>query len=315
MFNTILVNGEDRLCFYYEKEEQVLEVNLYPKGSLYSFDLNPSRDFELIDSLLYTGEYYRFKIRFTNLNKSELLRFTFSVKDDSVISVEDILLQPLSYTTANIGKPDNELFIGEEKTFEVYSNNIDNLNASSEWIGIENYDYRFSKVDSRVFLHLVPKKLGEQTVVATLRTDKPYLNIENNLVYEVPPFLYSFNVKASRLHFLSLDRNEVTLSESTRNEGIEVQLDNSRLLSMNKTYRIEGQEEKGGALIAELFTKRRLGNNRVLCILRPYNFHRNSEGYLYIKDGDHPKFICVDRTELEFHIQSATSPGRPCPSQ
>jgi hypothetical protein len=28
-----------------------------------------------------------------------------------------------------------------------------------------------------------------------------------------------------------------------------------------------------------------------LCILRPYNLHRNTDGYLYIKDGDSPQFI------------------------
>ena len=44
-------------------------------------------------------------------------------------------------------------------------------------------------------------------------------------------------------------------------------------------------------MIAEIFTKERLSNNKVLCILRAFNFHRKSEGYLYIKDNDNVKFI------------------------
>ena len=63
-------------------------------------------------------------------------------------------------------------------------------------------------------------------------------------------------------------------------------MESSRLLRMQKTYRLESQEEPGGSLIGEIFTKSSLANNRVLCILRVYNYHRKPDGYLYIKDGD-----------------------------
>lgn len=58
-----------------------------------------------------------------------------------------------------------------------------------------------------------------------------------------------------------------------------------------KLYRIEQQEDAGGSLIAEIFTRRILANDRVLCWLRTYNYHKQSEGYLYIKDGDKALFI------------------------
>ncbi len=63
-------------------------------------------------------------------------------------------------------------------------------------------------------------------------------------------------------------------------------MESSRLLRMQKTYRLESQEEPGGSLIGEIFTKSSLANNRVLCILRVYNYHRKPDGYPYIKDGD-----------------------------
>jgi hypothetical protein len=44
-------------------------------------------------------------------------------------------------------------------------------------------------------------------------------------------------------------------------------------------------------LIAELYTKTRLNNDKVLADLRVYAFHRKSDGYLYIKDGDEAKFV------------------------
>jgi hypothetical protein len=47
-----------------------------------------------------------------------------------------------------------------------------------------------------------------------------------------------------------------------------------------------------------------LTNNRILCILRVYNLHRESEGYLYLKDGDKAKFI------TNFSITPSTSISR-----
>jgi hypothetical protein len=120
---------------------------------------------------------------------------------------------------------------------------------------------------------------------------KPYLTAGQEVRFQLPAIHHTFFVRQSRLQFLNVDRNEVTLDDSTRTEGLEIQLENSRLLEMQKTYRIEKQEEPGGALVAEIFTKNPLTNNRVLCILRVYNYHRKSDGYLYIKDGDVAKFI------------------------
>src|SRR5690606_17296924 len=56
-------------------------------------------------------------------------------------------------------------------------------------------------------------------------------------------------------------------------------------------YRVENREEPGGPLIAEIFTKSELNNDKVLCLLRTYSYHRKKDGYLYIKDGDKARFV------------------------
>jgi hypothetical protein len=289
--NSLVVNNTDRICFNYVQREQVVEVRLYPENRNDAFELNNSRDFVLIDSMMFTGIYHRFKVRFTDLNRSELLRFSFTVETDSVITFEEVLLQPVTKTTSQLRITDNELFIGEEKRCQVFSNNPENIKIANEWVNTNNFDYRFSRENSEVFLHVVAKQLGSQELTASVPVIKPSLNEQNFLHYQASPLKQNFNVKASRLQFLGIDQHEITLSEESQLNGLEVQFENSRFLQMNKTYRIEAQEDAGGALIAEIFTKRRLGNNRVLCILRPFNYHRSSEGYLYIKDGDAPKFI------------------------
>jgi hypothetical protein len=90
------------------------------------------------------------------------------------------------------------------------------------------------------------------------------------------------------------------MDEKARTQGVEIQIDNNRNLQINKTYRVENQEEPGGVLVAEIFTRSYLSDNRILCYLKTYNYHRSTEGYLYIKDGDESRFIS------NFNITPAT---------
>jgi hypothetical protein len=115
--------------------------------------------------------------------------------------------------------------------------------------------------------------------------------LDNKLYYKTIPFSQDFTVKTIRLQFLNVEADNITMDDKTRIKGIETQIDMSSRLQMNKTYRIENQEQPGGTLIGEIFTKSTLASGKALCIIRPYNFHRNNEGYLYIKDGDRTLFI------------------------
>jgi hypothetical protein len=40
------------------------------------------------------------------------------------------------------------------------------------------------------------------------------------VIYDLPPVEYKFNVKASRLAFLSIDKKEITLDEKTGTKGL-----------------------------------------------------------------------------------------------
>lgn len=292
--NTIRQNDENNLYFLYDDEDEICEVRLYPKYNveISSLNLIRSADFDLIDSIVnINNNYYQFKVRFMNLTKSQFLKFSIQVKKDTNSFIQEIKLFPCTNTNANIFPSENELFVGEEKEFELISNNIDNIRYSTEWTKGNDIDYRIVEQSGRLIVHVIPNTLGIKKLEINLKTNKPGLANHSKINYDLLPVVYNFNVKNSRLQFVTIDKKEVTLDEVSRKEGILVQMDNSRLMSMNKTYRIENQEEPGGALIAEIFTKNPLANNRVLCILRLYNFHRNSDGYLYIKDGDAPKFI------------------------
>lgn len=293
--DALLYNGENHLAFPYTREDQVAEVNLIPaKFSLNSVKLSRSADYTLMDSLVnVNNSYYRFKVRFRNLTASQFLNFTFTVKETEASEprVEMVKLLPYTQTTAKIFQDDNELFVGEEKILEVETNNLANLKIPSDWVKSDGLEYRFTVQNNILRLHLVSNQLGNRTLRVKLQTFKPNLTAQGKLNYELPAIERTFTVKGSRLRFLSTDKKEVIFDEKARTKGVEVLIENNWNLNLQKTYRIEDQEQPGGMLVAELFTRNNVANNKVLCWLRLFNYHRISEGYLYIKDGDQARFI------------------------
>jgi hypothetical protein len=288
--------GSSYFPFLFNKSDEVCELNLYPNLQMKpkTLELMRSPDFELMDSLVFlNNEYYRVKIKFNNLIKSQFLNFTFRAHTDSlgITRVQEIKLLPYTHTIVNFYPNNDELFIGEEKVFELLTKNPENIRINNEWTTGQDINYRISTGNGQLRIHLVPSVLGNKNVNIKLQTNSPFLNDKKEVDYDLPIISRPFKVKASRLIFLNIDKKEVTFDEVTRKSGVELQLDNHRQLTLGRTYRLEDQEQPGGPLIGELFTKSYLANDRVLCIFRPFNLHRQTEGYLYMKDGDDAKFI------------------------
>jgi hypothetical protein len=293
--NSIVIGNERKIYFEYTNSDDVCEVTLFAISDTNSGIpvLLPSGDFSLIDSIYKIDtDQFRFKVRFTDLTNSEFLSFRFAgntIPDSSII--HEVKLFPFTKTNVYFFPTGDELFIGEEKVFELVADNIANVKPIANWQSNNDIDYRVSSRFDQLRLHIIPKALGQKTLQFQLETFKPFLDSLGKISYKLPPIEQTFWVRQSRIRFVNIDRKDVTLDEKGKQEGVEIQVDNAAGLDMQKTYRIENQEEPGGGLIAELFTKNSLTNNRVLCILRVYNYHKESEGYLYIKDGDKAKYI------------------------
>ncbi|AHJ97364.1 hypothetical protein Hsw_1769 [Hymenobacter swuensis DY53] len=296
--NTALVQGEAQLYFYYRQDDELAELLVYPETpGRQGLRLQRSADFTLLDSLTAVdgGQYYRAKVRFKDLSSNKFLSLTFRQPSDSVgfaPQTQTVKLLPVTRTTLEFRPADTELFVGEEKVFELSSNNAKNIRVSPEWTRGQDIDYRLEQEKGVLRLHVLPNALGTRQLTIRPQTERPFLTDNNRRVtYALPPIRQEFTVKASRLRFLSVDKKEITLDENSRRKGVELILDNGRTFDLKRTYRIEDQEEAGGSLIAELFTRQYLTNDRVLCWLRVYNTHRQTESYLYIKENDLAKYI------------------------
>jgi hypothetical protein len=302
--HVVTYNNEQCLYFIYDDENQIAEIDLFPISPFHSERISvlPSGDFEIMDSLKFYDNAWRCKIRFHNLTHSQFLKLEIKASADGLDKIEVIRLLPCTSTTVSMKPVSDELFIGEEKVFDLVTNRAENLRFSTEWTSGLAIDYRIEKVDDQFRLHLMPNELGIHSVKLSFQAEKPFVDVSSNLIKnQLAPLVYSFNVKTSRLKYLNVDRHDITIDENSRRQGTEVQLDNARQMELNRTYRIEDQENPGGTLIAELFTRSYLSTNKVLCYLRSYNYHRSSEGYLYIKNGDEALFI------TNFNITPATS--------
>ncbi|RIY09816.1 hypothetical protein D0T11_11645 [Hymenobacter rubripertinctus] len=296
--NTVPVQDEPHLYFYYHQEDETAELLVQPTARTgRPLRLQRSADFALLDSLtpIDGGQYYRAKLRFKDLGGNRFLSLTFQQPSDSnsfTPRTQTVKLLPLTRTTLEFRPADTELFVGEEKVFELSSNNAKNIRVSPEWTRGQDIDYRLEQEKGTLRLHVLPNALGARALVLRPQTERPFLTDNNRRVtYALPSLRQEFTVKASRLRFLSVDKKEITLEEDARRQGVELILDNGRTFNLKRTYRIEDQEEAGGALIAELFTRQYLTNDRVLCWLRVYNTHRQTDSYLYIKENDQAKYI------------------------
>lgn len=304
--DAIKFRNEHHLPFAYTNEETVAEIRLFVTSeslnTLTQIKILPSADFDQLDSLSYISDgYFRTRLRFKSISDTDFLHLTLAVTQNGITSNRVLNLLPFTKTHVQIKSPDEDLFIGEEKRFEIASDQVSNLKLDGLWKQQGDLEYRLFEQNGSAYLSVIPGRSGSHSFEWTPETKKPLLK-NKKLSYKLPPVHLNFLAKGSRLIFLRTDKKGI-IRDGDVKEGIEIQIDHHRQLELNKTYRLEAGEEKGGPLVAELFTRRLLSNDRVLCVIRPYANHSISDGYLYIKDGDNPKFI----TNLNIYPQAEIS--------
>ncbi|GHT16859.1 hypothetical protein AGMMS4956_19990 [Bacteroidia bacterium] len=298
--NTIERQQRQQLYFEYTNRYTAAELRLYPHETtqLQSVAWVASGSYRIIDSLMFIEDEgcWRGKIRFADLQEtnplSVLLNVALAGDTAAVQRLWTLPLLPYNQTWVRVFAFNDVLFVGEEKSVELETNNADNIRPSNEWQTSNGVDYRVSLREGRLMLVLRPRELGTKKITAQLETIAPFVPggdsvLRNTLEVALP----QFTVKASRLAFLDIDKKEITYDDESRQKGVNVVIENHIRLQKGRTYRIEAQEAAGGSLIGELFTQEELANDKMLCKLTVFNLHRIAEGYLYIKDGDNPRFI------------------------
>ena len=292
----LTVAGEPRLYFYYRTDDQAAELRATPMGLVQGLRLLPSANFKLQDSLVRAADgSYRGTVRFRNLTATPFVQLVFVATADSagrpVRQQQVVSLLPLTRSSLGLRVPNAELFVGEERVIDLSTDNSANVRVTNTWTRGQDIDYKITREGPGLRLHLLPNDPGLHSLVLNLLAERPRLGPDGKLTYAYPPLRQDFVVKASRLRFLSVDRKDIAFDEAGRLQGTELILDDGQSFDLHRTYRLEAQQDPGGALVAEIYTRNYLTNNRVLCQLRVFNPHRQTAGYLYIKEGDVARYI------------------------
>jgi hypothetical protein len=289
------IDNERYFCFEFSNPVEEFIIRIYPYSDTVNskITLLTSVDYDILDTVLFIDNlYYQTKIKFNKILDNPELSIKIGIaaeNKDPIVS--QIKLFSIAKMDGGFVKLPEEMFVGEESTFDLSLNIPDNVILTNSWNERYPLHTRIGKNKSNIAISVNATQTGKFIVPVFLSLKRPIRDTLGNLQYQYGPFMINLEVKSSRLAFLNSDIKEISVDENIRYNGIEIQIDNNRQLQLQKTYRIEDQEELGGALIAELFTKSRISNNKVICVLRVFNYHNPANGFLYIKDGDLPKFI------------------------
>ncbi|MGL4364523.1 MAG: hypothetical protein ACRCSB_04900 [Bacteroidales bacterium] len=296
--NTVYHQRKQQICFEYNNRYAVAELRFFLRGNknIEHLNLLPSANYTILDSLIFIepDNCYRGVILFSDLNTSSQISFLLNAITDTT-SAKSINLElpvfPYTKTWARIFPSTDIIFVGEEKSFEIETNNPENIKINSDWQIVNGVDYRITQRDGQLLLLLQPREIGVKNLKIQLETTSPFFE-DNEFKYHCPLVVPAFTIKASRLHFLNFDRKEITYDDESRQQGVLISVNNHRRLQLNRTYRIENQEGFGGMLVGELATLKDLSNDKILCKFTPFNLHRQNLGYLYLKYNDTPVFMC-----------------------
>lgn len=293
--NNVEVDGEKQFYFEFSNPTEEFILKVYPSKYYYynEFSIVQSSDYEIIDSVLYIdNSFYQTKIRFKKIIDNPQLSIKFNVETVTGIkAIAQVKIFPIAKMDCGFVKLPEDMFVGEESFLNLSVNIPENIVLTNSWNESSSLHYRIVNNKGNIAANVNATKTGRVVSQVYLKLKRPIMDTLNNIYYEYGPLEINLDIKNSRISFLNADVKEVSIDDNSRMEGVEIQLDNHWQLQLQKTYRIEDQEDPGGALIAELFTKSRVSNNKVICILRTYNYHNQSDGFLYLKDGDISRFI------------------------
>ncbi|MFC7668347.1 hypothetical protein ACFQT0_13885 [Hymenobacter humi] len=165
--NTVPVQGVATQYFWFRRDDETVELRLYPATPASSRPLRLRRtpDYAQLDSLTKEEDgSFRTRLKFQNLTTGHFLRLVVEQPSDSAGREprrQVVPLLPLTRTTLALRVADTELFVGEEKVFELTSSNARNVRTTGEWVRGTDFDYRVvAEASGLLRLHVLPNQAG-----------------------------------------------------------------------------------------------------------------------------------------------------------
>ncbi len=282
-------------CFFLKagNAQQTCEITFYPAKNkdISAIQLLASSDVIIVDSLInFDNNYFRGKIKFKAPSHTGRSTLIMNIITKNGTYAEELKLFLYSATKINPANVPVELYAGEEKTIKIPVLNPANIRLPIGLIKNADYDYSITADDNDLNVLIHPNAPGNKELALNVKTIYPFLTASGKVSYDLPVLTIHFIIKPGRLNFVNTDQTDFFFDDKT-DETEEIQIDQKKTLETGKIYRVENQLEPGGKLVAEMYVKSVIGDNKLLCSLRPYSYHKMNDGYLYIKQGNDAKCI------------------------
>lgn len=299
--------GEKYAFFEFDSREEDVEIRLYPVDSIPfgHIELRYSDDFRIIDEPVWLeNSHYRLKLKFKDLLTSRSISLIWHIKENEQDEGRNVEMRLFPYTKPGVGDYSRsvELFRGEERSIKIETDHSENFEVFDEWVEAELFDYKLVREEGDLKILFRASKRGDVKFNLPLKTVMPFVDENDKLSNKGPKVEIDVTVKPGRLFFLNPDRQTVFMEKMGRGKE-EMQFDHHSGLKIGTTYRVEDRQESAGRLMAEITPKSVLGNNKVLCEVITYAFHRKTDSYLYLKLNGKTEYMTnfniVNKPEIE----------------
>ncbi len=284
-------DGDSTYLYFTSNDEQPVikvffkENNLLPLAPL---SLLPSDHYTIIDSLKKNMDgLYGGKIRLNDFLTDQ--RPVLSVKVGSNHFNYNLL--PVILPVITTDQKTVDVFQEEQKTIEFPETNGFNIKTENSFIQGKDFDYKLTNYLNLLAITIKPHSIGTRQINIPLKSNFPVLDSKGNLTNNIQILSIGINVKQFKFSYINFDKNAIFYSPDSKISQ-QIMVDYNPLFEQTKSFRIEDQQN-GGELIAELIVESIVDNTKkVVCRIKPFAFHKVSDGYLYIKDSEKNRFIC-----------------------
>jgi len=289
--NKIKIGTESYLYFISNDQQPTIKVifkiNNPQNKQVLSF--SPSDNYIILDSLKSNSPgYFIGKIKLNDILTTPKPILTVSAGNINYSYKLLPIIIPVVNTDVNV----IDAFQEEQKTIEIPITNGFNIKTDNTFVLGKDFDYKLSSFLNFLILTIKPHTTGIQQLNIPLKSILPVIDNKGNSTNNFQIFSLKVNVKPFKLSYINFDKTAIFYDPAIK-DNQHVIVDYNSLFEQNKTFRIEDQQNPGGTLVAELFVESIVDNSKkIVCRLKPFAFHKITDGYLYIKDAEKNRFVC-----------------------
>ena len=290
---SLFQKSQQYLYFVLNSGNDEVEVTVIPaeQEKVLNVQITESSAYSVVDSMrIINGTHHSGTIRFKNILQSKFPKIILSIRTAEGVINQVVNLYPFIFPSPPEISPLIEIYNGQELSVPILFENQHFLEFDNRWHANGFLEYKLLKNQSGSFLQLRSNSTGTQNLHIEVGSTKPFLDA--NLKESTILFSFSLRIRAvsSAVNYLNFVKNNYFF-EQQGSRPIMVQFDYNQNIELNRTYRIEDQEQPGGRMIGEIYTRAVIENqNKIVASLRTYALHREDEGLLFIKQNDLTKF-------------------------